>query len=333
MRKLASIRQIKNIAPIANADAIELATVDGWEVVIKKDQFKIGDKVVYFEIDSFLPIKPEFEFLRKSSYKKMGDEEGFRLRTIKLRGQISQGLLIPVPEQYKNEPIGTDLTEALGVQKFEPPIPACLDGVIKGYMPSFIKKTDEERIQNLDDKFEIFKELNFHVSEKLEGTSFTVYLKDGVFGVCGRNLEYLEDDNNSYWKVAKQLDLENKLRSLGRNLAFQGEMIGEGIQKNSYKIKGQTVKFFNIYDIDAASYLEKNEFLDIIDQLALDHVPVIEKDLDFSQFENIQNVLKYAEGHSKLYKTQREGVIFVANENGKRYSFKVISNKYLAKHG
>jgi RNA ligase (TIGR02306 family) len=95
-RKLATIRKIKDIVPIEGADAIELALVDGWQVVVAKNVgHKVGDKVVYCEIDSFLPIKEEFEFLRKSSYKKMGDQEGFRLKTIKLKNTLSQGLILP----------------------------------------------------------------------------------------------------------------------------------------------------------------------------------------------------------------------------------------------
>lgn len=133
-RKLASIRVIAEIKPIEGADNIELAIVDGWQCVVKKGEFKPGNVCIYFEIDSFLPIIPAFEFLRKSSYKKMGDKEGFRLKTIKLRGQISQGLVIPfnldlllglyIPPEGIKCALGEDLTELLGVLKYNPPIPA-----------------------------------------------------------------------------------------------------------------------------------------------------------------------------------------------------------------
>jgi RNA ligase (TIGR02306 family) len=96
-RKLATIRTISEIRPIEGADNIELATVNGWKVVVGKEVgHKVGNPVVYCEVDSFLPIRPEFEFLRKSSYRKMGDVEGFNLKTIKLRGQLSQGLILPM---------------------------------------------------------------------------------------------------------------------------------------------------------------------------------------------------------------------------------------------
>jgi RNA ligase (TIGR02306 family) len=148
-RKLASIQAIKEILPIEGADAIELAVVNGWKVVVAKNVgHRAGDHVVYCEIDSFLPIREEFEFLRKSSYKKMGDREGFRLRTIKLRGQVSQGLILPMSifgdfgwTAYE----GLDVTEKLGIVKYEPPVPAELAGKVKGLFPSFLRRTDEER--------------------------------------------------------------------------------------------------------------------------------------------------------------------------------------------
>ena len=188
-RKLASVQIVRDILPIEGADAIEVVVINSWKVVVKKDEFKVGDKVTYFEIDSFLPIKEEFEFLRKSSYKKMGALEGFRLKTIRLRGQVSQGL---VTSYNGDADEGTDLTEELGVVKFEPPIPAELSGIAKGNFPSFLIKTDEERIQNLTKEYSEYKTLIFYEAEKLEGCSVTFYVKDGIFGVCSRNIDLLE---------------------------------------------------------------------------------------------------------------------------------------------
>lgn len=163
LRKLASIRVISDIEQIPNADAIELATVDGWKVVVAKNVgHQIGNKVVYCEIDSFLPIEPEFEFLRKTSFKKMGEEEGFRLKSIKMRGQISQGLILPLDDaiqvmKRRNGEVytemlevGKDVSQLLGIQKYEPPIPAELAGKVKGLFPSFLRRTDEERCLSAD---------------------------------------------------------------------------------------------------------------------------------------------------------------------------------------
>ena len=330
-RKLASIRKISNLSPIDGADKIEVATIDGWKVVVAKDvEHKVGDLVVYCEVDSFLPIKPEFEFLRKSSYKKMSDgTEGFRLRTIRLRGVVSQGLVLPVSIiEYTNVEfeVGMDVTNLLGIVKYEPPIPAELAGKVKGLFPYFLRKTDEERIQNLSSEYELFKENIFYVTEKLDGSSATFYLNNGVFGVCSRNLELLETEGNTFWKVARELDLENRLRGYGHNLSIQGELIGEGIQGNPYKIKGQTVRFFNLFDIDLQEYHSLSVFKETMRVLGLDTVPIL--DTSFKLPETIDELLKYSEQKSVLNPDfDREGVVIRSTD--RKISFKVISNKFL----
>ena len=354
-RKLASIRKISDVRPIENADAIELVIVDGWSVVTKKGEYKVGDFCVYCEIDSFLPIREEFEFLRKSSYKKMAHKEGFRLKTIRLRNQLSQGLVLPISILegedemkigYSQQPWGfqlqvgpyddalviqegVDVTEYLGIVKYEPPIPAELAGKVKGAFPSFLSKTDEERVQNLVKEYGewiIQSKHQFYVTEKLDGSSATFYINNGVFGVCSRNLELLETEGNTFWKVARELDLENKMKSLNRNICFQGELIGEGIQGNPYKIKGQTVKFFNVFDIEKHQRVSINEFTEIMNMLNLEHVPILET--PFMLPNTVEDMLKYAEGKSALNpNTEREGVV-VRSMDG-TISFKSISNQFL----
>lgn len=331
-RKLATIRKVSEILPIDGADAIEIAVVDGWKVVTKKGEYKPGDLCVYCEIDSFLPIREEFEFLRKSSYKKMGDQEGFRLRTIKLRGQVSQGLLVSLSifgdfswTAYE----GLDVTERLGIVKYEPPIPAELAGKVKGNFPSFLRKTDEERVQNLTKEYEEWKlqsKHQFYATEKLDGSSATYYFNNGVFGVCSRNLELLETEENTFWKVARQLDLEEKLRSYGKNISIQGELIGEGIQGNPYKIKGQTVRVFNVFDIDTQSYYGLPGLLTVCEDLKLETVPVLDK--TFMLPDTVENLLSYADAKSQLNPNfDREGVVIRSLD--RTISFKVISNKFL----
>ena len=341
-RKLASVRVISNIQPIPNADKIELVTVDGWNVVVAKDVgHKVGDLVIYCEIDSFLPIREEFEFLRKSSYKKMGDVEGFRLRTVKLRGQVSQGLILPMsvlnpPDTniYVTPFEGLDVTEMLDIVKYEPPIPAELAGKVKGAFPSFIPKTEEFRIQNLTKEYEEWKyqsKHQFYVTEKLDGSSATFYVKDGEFGVCSRNLELLETEGNTFWKVARELDLENKMKSLGKNISLQGELIGEGIQGNPYKLKGQTIRFFTGYDIDKRERIGFIHFIVMLMDMGLEHVPVVNPEFGFLLPDTIEEMLQYAEGKSVLNPdTEREGVV-VRSLDGS-ISFKAISNKFLLNH-
>ena len=331
MRKLASVRKIAGISPIPGADAIELAIVDGWKCVTKKGEFQVGDLVIYCEIDSFLPIKPEFEFLRKSSFKKMGDEEGFRLRTVKLRGQISQGLLIPTSVLDNPASLGDDVTEQLGIQKYEPPIPACLGGSVVGPFPSVISKTDEERIQNLASDYESYLGKPFFVTEKIDGTSFTAFFDNGELGICGRNWQLAEDDTNSYWRMANQLDLRTKFESLGRRLAVQGELIGPGIQSNRYKLKQQQLLVFNVFDIDKFAYLDKSETNELCETLGVEQVPYLETR---TVPESMDEILDLAEGKSVLNsQTEREGLVWVNGSGADRISFKTISNKFLAKGG
>lgn len=343
LRRLASIRTISDIQPIEGADMIELAIVDGWKVVVAKEvRHQIGNKVVYCEIDSFLPIEPEFEFLRKTSFKKMNEIEGFRLRTRKLRNQVSQGLILSLTDAVKVMKrkdfhidselieVGFDVTKLLGIQKYEPPIPAELFGKVKGLFPSFLRKTDEERVQNLQTEYEEWKSSSqtFYVTEKLDGSSATFYIRDDVFGVCSRNLELLETEGNSFWKVARELDLETKMRNFGGDFSLQGELIGEGIQSNPYKIKGQSVRFFNVFDIENGKYLSLHQFKFIADKLGLETVPILAEDFILPQ--NADELLVYAENKSVLnLQADREGVVIRSTD--RTVSFKVISNKFLLK--
>ena len=338
-RKLATIRKISELRPIEGADKIELAIVDGWQVVVAKDvEHKVGNKIVYCEIDSFLPIREEFEFLRKSSYKKMGDQEGFRLKTIKLRGQVSQGLILPIsvlnpPDTniYVEPFEGLDVTEMLDIVKYEPPIPVELAGKVKGQFPSFLQKTDEERVQNIAVEYSALSfqsKHQFYVTEKLDGSSATYYVKDGEFGVCSRNLELLETEGNTFWKAARELDLENKMKSRGKNFSLQGELIGEGIQGNRYGIKGHSVRFFTGFDIDKYQRIPFIIMVVMLEEMGLQCVPVLNQEPTFILPGTVEEMLKYAEDKSALNdKREREGVV-VRSMDG-TISFKAISNKFL----
>lgn len=342
MRKLATIRVIKDIKPIEGADNIELILIDGWQCVSKKGEFAVGNLCVYFEIDSFLPIKPEFEFLRKSSYRKIGEEEGFRLRTIKLRNTLSQGLALSLDILPKSDPIainldgldiaknpnkfniGDDITELLAVKLFEAPIPACLTGKVRNF-PSFLHKTNQERIQNIWDKIEDCDE-KFEITMKMDGTSCTYYLYEDKFGVCSRNLEIIETEGNTFWEIAKRYDIEGILRKSIKdwgNLALQGEVVGEGIQKNPHKIKGQDFYLFDIWNIDKQEYLEPCKRGDFYwpHSSVIKHVPIID-DGTWLKFDSLDDLLEWAS-----HEAFGEGLVFKSLESD--LSFKVISNNYL----
>lgn len=324
-RKLATIERINTIRPIENADAIEVATVRGWHVVVKKDEFKVGDLCVYCEIDSVLPDREEFEFLR---------DRKFRIKTIKLRGQVSQGICFPLdilPEGYEAT-LGDDITELLGIIKYEPLIHASLSGKVKGSFPAFLEKTDEERIQNCVSILQ-HPDANkpmWYVTEKLDGTSCTSYYREGTFGVCSRNLDLdLSDSSNTYVQVAGKLDLAEKLKSIGRDMAIQGEIIGPGIQKNRYGLKDHELRVFNIFDINKYKRIQFYDFLHIVDFLELDTVPII--DSNFVLPDTVDDLVEYSNAPSVFQTPKfREGVVIRHKLDGT--SFKVLNPNFLLKY-
>ena len=342
MRKLATIRKIDSIRPIPDADAIECAVVGGWTVVIKKGDFKAGDLAIYCEIDSWIPhaLAP---FLSKGKEPRVFDGiVGERLRTMKLRGQLSQGLLLPLiikmggnllPTTRRIVSEGEDVSEALGIVKYEAPVPACLAGKARGMFPSFIPRTDQERIQNLTTEHAewVTAGLTWELTEKLDGSSMTVYVNERDHGVCSRNLNLYDTEGNTLWQVAHRDQILTTIQDSQRNLAIQGELIGEGIQGNHYKIKGQSFYVFDIYDIDKGLYLTPEERRDFCEFHELLHVPVIVDDKDLG-IGTVEELLSWANDKSRLNsQADREGLVFKCNE--RQISFKTISNKYLLKHG
>ena len=329
MRKLATIRKIDELNPIEGADKIEVATVGGWKVVAQKGLYNVGDLAVYFEIDSWIPNTLAPFLTKPGQHPKVFEGiEGERLRTIKLRGQISQGLLMPLEEACKNIESelfeGLDVTLPLGILKWEKAIPAQLSGLVKGNFPTQIPKTDQERVQNLKKELASCVDAVFEVTEKLEGSSMTCYKIDGVFGVCSRNLDLKRDENNSFWKTAIEMDVENKM-AFSDNFAIQGELIGPGVQGNIYGLNRLEFRVFDIYDIKEGKYLNPADREDIIKRMGLDHVPII-----FHGFEldvGIDELLTMAEGKSFLAEVEREGLVFKEVNGG--ITFKAISNKYL----
>lgn len=336
-RKLATIRAIDAINPIDGADKIEVATVGGWKVVVKKGEFNVGDLAVYFEIDSWIPTELA-PFLTKEGKEphEYNGVKGERLRTVRLRKQLSQGLLLPIPEDtIKGAGIliaeDLDLTTHLAIQKWEPPFNAQLAGMCKGNFPSFIPKTNEERIQNLSRELRDWAndpDLAWEVTEKLDGSSMTVYLNNGEFGICSRNLELkLEDTDNAFVSAANGYKLEDKLRSLGLNLALQGELISSGIQGNPYGLpNGHSIYFiYKIWDIDKQQYMSPKDRRQLCKDYDLNHVPLISL-AESLLGKTMEQMLEEANGKSVLNaNTKREGLVF----KSKAGSFKAISNEWL----
>jgi len=353
VRTLAHIERVVSLSPIEKADKIEVVTVLGWHCVTKKGEVAVGDLVVYFEIDSFLPIEPRFEFLRQSSFKKMDIDdgngnltiiEGFRLKTIKLRGQISQGLVLSLhefPEFDNDVKEGDDLTGALGVRLYEPPVPSNMRGAIKGGFPHAIQKTDQERIQNHPEYFEKYRDVEFEATEKVDGTSTTVFVDDtDELNVCSRNLNLKENDT-IYWVAIKKTELRGFLIASGKRYAVQLELAGEGINKNPLGIKGQRLFIFNIWDIEGQRFLTHDERMSLLakhfggDSPVLAHVPFVAESIKpFSKFKSMDDLIAFAGGPSMVNPSRRrEGIVFKSNVliDGQVLSFKIIDNQQLLK--
>jgi hypothetical protein len=347
-RKLVTIREVSDLQPIPGADAIEVATVDGWKCVVKKNIFSVGDWALYFEIDSILPIgKPQFDFLTKGV-------KSHRLKTIRLRKQLSQGLLLPIddfPElQTKVSKLGQDVTALLGVTKYDPDPPPQIRNNpqykgIRGFFrwirdrlfrkrkplfPSFIRKTDQARIQNCAKEVcgsRLFK-THYEVTEKLDGSSLTLFNRKGVTGVCSRNLQ-LDPKKDPTNPMVQMYEKYLALLKSMTNYAIQGEIIGPTIQGNKYKLDEYRFYVFDIFDIEKQRYLTPLERMKLIAPFSpFEGVPVIAYGV---RANSLETMLKEADGESKITAgVAREGFVYKAIDED--YSFKVISNAWLEAH-
>jgi hypothetical protein len=347
---LASVQKIVDIQPIEGADAIEKVQVLGWWVVTKKDEYKVGDLCSYIQIDTIVPEKEEFEFLRKVN---------FRVKTIRLRKQISQGLIVPLPDGKWKE--GDDLTEILGVTKYSKIVevedkpekapkvwwkkwlwlfktkvlyktfPSMKPKPSKLPFPSgLISKTDEERIQNITKVLNTHRGKKFIVSEKLDGSSITILHDKGKFRVCSRNYE-MNNVENEWSKVFIDTNFGEYILKLVEHFKtdkvyVQGEYIGKP-QGNPYGLKSNEIRLFNI--IIDGKRLNQKEFFEVTKKYTIPVCPFMEEvTLDHT----LDELLQMAEGKSILNgSTEREGLVFRCIDDN--LSFKVISNKFLLKKG
>jgi RNA ligase (TIGR02306 family) len=327
---LASIQRILDVQPVENADALDKVKVLGWQVVAKRGEFKVGDLCVYIQIDTIVPDKPEFAFLAGNK---------FRVRTIKLRGCLSQGIVFPLSILPNPTPIswveGEDVSETLGVTHYEKPVSAQLGGENKGNFPPFIPKTDEERIQNIPAVLDELRGKQYIITTKCDGTSCTIFFKDGEFGVCSRNNMKKESDNSVYWRVAKKYDLEAKLRKFNRNFAIQGEICGPGIQKNKLGLTEIDFFVFDVFDIDEGKYLPAYQMLSITQVMELKKVPIDEMGQGFPY--SLEQLLEKAKGKYHDTQNDREGIVIrsitgdFSERLRDRISFKVLNNDFLLK--
>ena len=349
-RKLASIQKIWKIEPIEGADRIELAHVLGWQCVVKKDQFKEGDDAVYFEIDSFLPVRPEFEFMRTSSYKKsdfLG--EGFRIKSMKLRGQISQGLLMPIsefPELYDKEmydgyEVGQDVTDLLGVRKWEIEEKATTGGTVIGTLPYDVPHTDETRVQAQPELIQEFTGLEYYISTKMDGSSHSVSIDENGFHVCGHNYEYKDDDSSSFYKLVKERGYQEKMEQFVndydlKSLTIQGELCAPGIQKNRLRLQKPEWYVFTVRMNGVRVSLDT--MMKICEDFGMTTVPIEEVGNDLpSKYPTVEALLERADGE---YPNggKKEGIVIrpttpkYSQLISAMLSMKVVNNKYLLKN-
>lgn len=343
MRKLVTLRTIDEIRPIPKADRIAEARVGGWSVVVKKDEFHPGDIGVFFEIDSALPLdNPLFSFLRERSVKMFNDTEVHALKTARLRGVYSQGLLLPfdspaVQAAFAHANINpdtvelftTDYSEVFGVEKYVPPI--SLNSEVIGTFPYEAQKTDSERVQNIPEA--VYAEFaansdDWFATEKLDGTSSTFVKRDGKVLTAGRNRELSE--NSLQGQYAKQYNLAE---IMPEGAVMQGELVGEKIEKNPLKLKGKQFFVFS-YTLGTDPDDPLNTvFQEFVDQHS---VPV----LDITLPDSVEAAVQQVEGLKSAINpnAHAEGVVWW-NKHGTRYdvlghrpNFKVINNKFLLKH-
>ncbi len=341
MRKLASIQRVLEVHPIPNADRIECVTILGWKCVVRKDEFKAGDLVVYIEIDSLLPFNPwTNEDLSAAP---------MRLKTVKMKGQISQGLVLStkIPQLTTISTSleeGQDITDVLGITKYEPPpLPAILAGNARGNFPSFLVKTDELRVQACPSVITRCAEGDYPMvaTEKLDGSSTTYYLcnDEGTFrfGACSRNLDLLPGEG-AQWTVAAALNIEAALRqeqqSTGRFLALQGELVGPGIQGNKLQLPAATWFAFNLWDITSRKFLNHGELVEWCVQSNIPHVPVVFPEFRLKGY-TVDALLEAVQRRSLLNPSVWiEGLVVRSLEERRdpeigRLSFKAINQEWL----
>jgi len=331
MRSLVTIQKVREITPIPDSDFLELAHVMGWQCVVKKGEFKATDMGVYYEVDSFLPLDERYEFLRASSYRDNVDNgQGFRIRTMKMRGQLSQGLFLPLEKfpELAGLSEGADVTEKLNVKKWYIPETANAGGTIIGERPYGIPASDEIRIQSALELLEDLKGKPYYITTKMDGTSGIVYYIDGKIGCCSRNKEIKDEESSLYWTPVYKYGLKEKLAKLGKNIVFTGEICGPGIQKNKLRLTGTDWYVFDVKDQDAGKYFPYDEAVKLCAELGLSTVPLEERGEQFDY--SLELLLEKARGKypSGL---DKEGIVVRSAQSPKAISFKVLNNDALLK--
>lgn len=304
---------------IDGADFIACATVvcgrgGKWKGVVRKAECDIGLLVTVFLPDALIPPSEGMEFMKSTNW---------RVKMRRFKGAPSEVVIVPL--RIAGGEVGFDCTDMLGVTKYHKPVPANLQGMMKGEFPGFIPKTDEPNYQNSEGQ-EYLEKLTghpFYITEKADGSSTTAFKYKGQFGLCSRNWELQRDENNGYWKVAIQHKLEERLPE---GYAIQWETCGPRIQSNPMGFTDITGLAFSAYNIQDRRYLEMDEFIALCTEIKFPMVQILVMHQEFSP----EGIELRGEGKYKNGK-EREGVVVRSQTNKlghKPISFKVINLNY-----
>ena len=346
VRKLAKIVRIDDILPIENADSICQYVIGGWKVVDSIGKYSVDELVVYCEVDSWIPTEIAPFLSKGKEPREFNGVKGERLRTIKLRGALSQGLLLPItllanlsnpPENFTYQDYhdlddGDDVTNILNIQKWEVPENAQLAGQTKGTFPYWGRKTDQERCQNIKKEIQYHYDADtlFEITIKLDGSSFSIGHNSGEIVVCSRNLSLkLDQQGNAFVDAALKNNILERIPQYG-NILISSELIGVGIQKNPEKLSYIDYYVFDIFDVDMQKYIGAYDRHRIVEELGLNHVPILNCGVTLRELglHSTDKILEFAEGKS-LKADRREGVVFKSLDGN--FSFKAIANSYLLK--
>lgn len=327
MNNLATIQTIKDVRKHPNADSLDIVKVLGWEVVTKRDEFKIGDLCVYICIDTIVPEIPEFEFLRNKN---------FRIKPIRLRKEYSNGICFPLNILPSDLQVGEglDVTNILNIRKYEKPVPAELAGIAVGHIPGFLIITDEDNLRSNPEAVPEMYGRPYYITRKEDGSSGTYFVRNGTFGVCSRRIHLKESETNGFWRMARKYDIENVLKTAfpDKDIAIQGEVVGPGIQNNKLGLKELEFRLFNLFDINTRSYIDYTTIIEFTNKYNIPMVPLVNEGSTFGY--SLEELVELAKAQNYPTGGPAEGIVirpkdpFYSNVLKKSWSGKVISDRY-----
>lgn len=346
-----SVEKIGKIWEHTNADSLEMASLEGkdFDFVVAKGNLRVGDKVVYFPVDALLP---EWVSIVLGVQGKLAGSAHNRIKTVKLRGNISQGVVAPVtefltPSVAENVPVGTDLATMLGIVKYEPPVVSSHAGNLIGF-PDFMHVYDIESAQNYTNIVDKIRTGKAYISEKLEGSNWAASIEaDGTIRVYSRNYEIqpIEGHTHDWWKALYSNGLDQVLRNIKsfydlsgtpvQHIVLRGEIVGSNVQGDYYGLKKQDVYMFDL--VVNQKYLSVEEFFSMARQTGFKTVPILAKDVTLDSWLDGKGIKEASDGQSMLNPNKlREGIVIKpmveSYEQGfGRVMIKQRSLQYLAK--